>query len=71
MEFKLKNPMVIDDRLERLSGLMLKRYKLHYGTAKNTRDFIKKYGNKLFEVLDKTYTNLYGTVPFLENYKTL
>ena len=33
--------------------------------------FIKKYGKQLFEVLDKTYTNLYGTVPFTQGMKDM
>lgn len=71
VEYKLKNKVERDDRLKRLSDIMLKRYKLHYGEAKNTKDFIKKYGEKLFELLDETYVNLYGTVPFTKAMKDM
>ena len=71
VESRLFSPKEKDERLERLSELMLKRYKLHYGTAKNTRDFIKKYGDQIFAVLDETYENLYGTVPFTKGMKEM
>lgn len=64
IERKLFRPKEIDERLERLSKLMLKRYKLHVAEAKNTKEFLKKYADKFFDILDETYADLYGTVPF-------
>ena len=49
----------------------MNRYKLKTGTAKNTNDFIKKYGDQIFELLDKSYANLYGTIPFTEGMKKM
>ena len=63
-ERKLYLPDEPDERLERLSSLMMKRYKLKFGEAKNTREFIKKYADKFFDILDETYKDIYGTVPF-------
>jgi len=71
VERQLRAPKVVDDRLERLSSLMLKRYNLHFGTAKNTNDFLKKYGDMFFEILDKTYENIYGTIPFTYGMKKM
>ena len=71
LERKLKKPEVIPEKIERLSSLMMKRYNLHFGTAKNTRDFLKKYGDQFFEILDKTYANIYGTVPFTDGMKKM
>ena len=42
VERKLYAPKEKDERLERLSGLMLKRYKLKFGLTKNTNEFIKR-----------------------------
>ena len=70
-ERQLRLPDEIDSRMERLSNLMLKRYHLHYGTTKNTNEFIKKYGDKFFDILDETYENIYGTVPFTEGMKKM
>jgi hypothetical protein len=52
VERKLYLPEVIDERLERLSSLMMKRYKLKFGEAKNTKEFIKKYASKFFNIIE-------------------
>ena len=63
-ERKLYLPDEEDDRLKRISDKMLKRFNLRYGTAKNTKDFIKKYADKFFDIIDITYNHIYGSVPF-------
>ena len=68
-ERQLRLPAEPDDRLERLSALMLKKHKLHFGTAKNTNDFLRKYADAFFEILDTTYNDIYGTVPFTPKMK--
>ena len=57
------------DRLTRFSNLIMERNHLHFAEAKNTKDFLKKYGEKFFELCEKTYDPLYMTVPFSENIK--
>ena len=69
--FQLRAPKEQNDRLERLSGLMMKKYNLHIGPAKNTKDFIKRYSNGFFEILDSTYVDIYGTVPFTDGMKKM
>lgn len=54
------------ERLDRLSSLMMKRYKLKFGESKNTNEFIKQYAEQFFDILDETYDKLYGTVPFTD-----
>ena len=49
----------------------MKRYNLHLGTARNTNEFLKKYADGIFELLDKSYELLYGTVPFTEGMKKM
>lgn len=71
LERKIWAPAVVDDRLERLSSLMMRRYKLHFGESKNTKDFLKRYSNQFFEILDETYKNLYGTVPYTDGMKKM
>ena len=56
-------------RLTRFSNLIMERNHLHFAEAKNTKDFLKKYGEKFFELCEKTYDPLYMTVPFSENIK--
>ena len=57
------------DRLTRFSNLIMERNHLHFAEAKNTNEFLKKYGEKFFELCEKTYDPLYMTVPFSENIK--
>ena len=57
------------DRLTRFSNLIMERNHLHFAEAKNTKDFLKKYGEKFFELCEKTYDPLYMTVPFSKNIK--
>ena len=71
LESKLRNKEVIDERLERISSYMLKKNNLHLGQFKNTKQFLKKYSDSFFDVLDETYKDLYGTVPFTEGMKKM
>ena len=69
LEFKLTAPEVIDERYERISSMMLKKYGLRLGVAKNTRAFIKQWGDEFFDVLDETYVHIYQSVPFTAKMK--
>ncbi len=57
------------EKLDRTCQRILERYNLHLGPAKNTNDFLKKYADKFFDVLDESYSGIYGTVPFTEKMK--
>ena len=59
------------DEMEQLVAFIFKRYKLHYGTAKNGPQLLKKYADGLFDLLDASYEGLYGTVPFTEGMRKL
>ncbi|MCQ2399002.1 MAG: GNAT family N-acetyltransferase, partial [Clostridia bacterium] len=69
LEFQLRAPEKIDERIPRISSMMMKKYNLHFGESKNTKDFLKKYGDAFFEILDETYVNIYGTVPITQRVK--
>lgn len=68
-EYKLYAPKVIDERLEIISKKMMDKYELHLGFAKSSREFIKKWGDGFFDILDKTYVEIYQSVPFTTNMK--
>ena len=59
------------EEMEQLVQFIFKRYKLHFGESKNGRDFLKKYAGGIFELLDKSYEGLYGTVPFTDGMRQL
>lgn len=57
--------------MQKMSDFIMKRYKLRFGPAKDAKDFLSKYMNGFFEVLDRSYEDIYGTVPFTEGMKKL
>lgn len=69
VERKIYLPDEIDPRLERISKTILEKNNLRLSEAKNTNEFIKKYGDDFFDILDETYVDIYGTVPFTPSMK--
>ena len=57
--------------MEELNAFIFKRYKLHFGESRNGRDFMKRYAKGVFDLIDKSYDGLYGTVPFTEGMRRL
>lgn len=70
VEYRLFKPQEKIEKLERISELAMRKYNLSYGNASmGKKKFIKKYKDQIFNVLDETYKNLYGTVPFTDSMK--
>jgi len=59
------------EELQKMSDFVSRRYKLHFGTARNTNEFINKYVDGIFDLIDKSYDLLYATVPFTDNMKKM
>ncbi len=68
---RIRIPKDYDGEVDKLAAFVMKRYNLHLGTARNTNEFLKKYADGIFELLDKSYELLYGTVPFTEGMKKM
>jgi ribosomal protein S18 acetylase RimI-like enzyme len=49
--------------------MMMKKYELRLAKARNARQFIRKWGDEFFEVLDLTYEDIYQSVPFTDKMK--
>ena len=71
LESRIYAPEEDEEDLDKLTDFIFRRYKLHFGPSKNTRDFMKRYADGIFELIDKSYEGLYGTVPFTEGMKKL
>ena len=71
IESRIYPPDEDDGTLEKMADFVMKRYNLRYGGAKNVRDFINRYADQLFELLDRAYDKLYGTVPFTDKMKKM
>jgi len=71
-EYRIFSPSPEDEaELQKMSDFVMRRYKLRFGPAKSGKDFLKKYMNGFFEILDRSYEDIYGTVPFTEGMKKL
>ena len=71
VERKLYLPKTIDLRIKEVTNKIMEKYNLRFSTSKNINQFIKQYGDKFFEILDKTYDQIYGTVPFTDGMKKM
>lgn len=60
-----------DENMHKMSDFIMKRYNLRFGPAKNAKDFLARYMDGFFDILDKSYEHIYGTVPFTEGMKKL
>jgi GNAT superfamily N-acetyltransferase len=68
-ESKIYPPEDGGESLQKMADFVAKRYKLRFAEAKNINDFIDKYADDLFMLIDKGYEHLYGTVPFTQGMK--
>ena len=71
VESKIYLPDEPDEQLVKMAAFIMSRYNLHFGEAKNVRDFIKKYADQFFDLLDVAYADIYGTVPFTRGMKKM
>ena len=70
VEHQLRAPKEgFNPKYRKISGMMLEKYNLHFGQAKNTRQFLNKYADDIFKIWDETYDKIYGTVPFTDKIK--
>lgn len=66
VERKIYAPKEIDPRIERIVPLIMKREKLRLVQCDSTQEILDRYADQFFDLVDETYKDLYGTVPFVE-----
>ena len=59
------------EEMEKTADFIFRRYKLHLGPSSSGSDFLKRYADGIFGLIDKSYDGLYGTVPFTEGMRKL
>lgn len=69
IEYRIFKPEKKNEKVNRIKDMVLKRYGLHMAEAKSAKEFINKYKDGIFHVLDEGYKNIYGTVPFTDRMK--
>jgi GNAT superfamily N-acetyltransferase len=65
LEYELKVPTSLDPKISRAKDLILKRNNLRLLSPKNKQELLS-YGPGIFELINKEYNHLYGTVPLSE-----
>jgi len=65
IQFEYDIPKERSEKLERLAGLIAKRYNLHTLKATKTKQLLK-FANQIFNVLNQSYAPLYGFYPLSE-----
>ena len=71
VESKIYAPDEDDGTLDKMSKFLMERYNLHIGAAKNVNDFLDRYADEFFDLLDVGYAKLYGTVPFTDGMRKM
>lgn len=64
-EYLVNIPNTVDEKLNRLSDIVSKKYKLNLVTGKKNK-VIDKYIDKIFDLIHECYSPLYGVVPINE-----
>ncbi len=65
VEFEIKIPEELPERVEKINDIVLKRLKLKILPAKRSKDFMP-YVRDVFYLLNEAYKNLYGVVELTE-----
>lgn len=69
LERRIFPPKEKNERVDRIAGIVAKRYKLRFAHEKSKKVFLKKYQAGILDVLDQSYSQLYGVVPYTEELK--
>jgi len=65
LEFEIKVPESLPEKVLRIADLTMERRGLHALDAKRSKDLLP-YARQIFGVINQTYENLYGFVPLTE-----
>ncbi len=68
LEFEIKVPAEIPEKISRINDLILKRSKLRLLDAKSSKDY-KPYIPGFWEIIEEAYENVFGTVPLTQKQK--
>lgn len=61
VEYRITVPDSMPDRIRRIADLIKKRGKVRVFNEKSTKVLAKNWGHQIFDVLNETYAELYGT----------
>lgn len=64
VEWRFKFPLQMDSRVERIANIVETRYGFHEKKFKNINEVIRLHGDDFFNLVDESFEDLYGTIPF-------
>ena len=64
VEYQIEIPDEPLERIATISDKVLKKYNLRVADIKSKKNVIENYGDKILDLIDEAYGDLYGTVPF-------
>ena len=64
LAFRINLPQETDPRIKRIATMMMKKYNLHIAEAKNKKEYLAKYKDGIFDLIDEAYGDLYGVIPY-------
>lgn len=64
IEWRFRFPLKMDSRVERIANIVETRYGFHEKKFKNIDEIIRLYGDDFFDLVDESFEDLYGTIPF-------
>ncbi|MGE5520926.1 MAG: hypothetical protein ACM3VS_13425, partial [Candidatus Dadabacteria bacterium] len=62
LEFRVNVPSKMDEKLEKLSSMVSRRYGFKALTFKKSKEVLP-YANQIFDLINEAYSELYGVVP--------
>lgn len=69
LSFTIKLPEKSDPRIVKIGDMIMKKYNLRIATAKNKKEYINKYKDGIFDLINEAYGDLYGVIPYNEKLK--
>lgn len=65
VEWRFKCPQPMNSRVDRVANIVEKRYGFHEEQC-SVDQLIKEHGEEFFDLIDESFDDLYGTIPFNE-----
>jgi len=65
LQLEVKVPAEVPEKMQRMSSLVLEKYRLRSLNARKPKDLVK-YARKLFQMYNETFRDLYGFIPLTE-----
>ena len=65
IQYELKIPDEVPDKIKRVSQIVQKKYNLKFKNFKKSKE-VKPYARQVFDVINQSYTDLYGFVPLTD-----